>query len=158
MAATRTSCFIIFIVAGASYLSTAMSFTGIPQAMAKYIVALDLSVYGLLVILGILYLFLGCFLDNYSMILLTMGIVQPILEAMGIDLVWFGIFLVITAEVAQLTPPVGFNLFVLQNFTGRDIFFVARAALPFFCLLLVGVVLITLFPQIAMYLPDKILG
>ncbi len=77
---------------------------------------------------------------------------------MGIDLIWFGIFLVITAEVAQLTPPVGFNLFVLQNFTGRDIFFVARAALPFFCLLLVGVVMITIFPEIAMYLPSKILG
>jgi C4-dicarboxylate transporter, DctM subunit len=158
MAATRTSCFIIFIVAGASYLSTAMSFTGIPQALATYIVDLDLSVYGLLAILALLYVFLGCFLDNYSMILLTMGIVQPILEAMGIDLVWFGIFLVITAEVAQLTPPVGFNLFVLQNFTGRDIFFVARAAIPFFCLLLVGVVLITIFPEIAMYLPSKILG
>ncbi len=158
MAATRTSCFIIFIVAGASYLSTAMSFTGIPQEMAKYIASLDLSVYGLLAILAVLYLFLGCFLDNYSMILLTMGIVQPILEAMGIDLIWFGIFLVITAEVAQLTPPVGFNLFVLQNFTGRDIFFVARAALPFFCLLLVGVVMITIFPEIAMYLPSKILG
>lgn len=158
MAATRTSCFIIFIIAGASYLSTAMSFTGIPQVLAKYIVALDLSVYGLLAILAALYLFLGCFLDNYSMILLTMGIVQPILEAMGIDLIWFGVFLVMTAEVAQLTPPVGFNLFVLQNFTGRDIFFIARAAIPFFCLLIVGVVLITIFPQIAMYLPSKIFG
>jgi tripartite ATP-independent transporter DctM subunit len=158
MAATRTSCFIIFIVAGASYLSTAMSFTGIPQVLAKYIVGLHLSTYGLLLILGVLYLFLGCFLDNYSMILLTMGIVQPILEAMHIDLVWFGIFLVITAEVAQLTPPVGFNLFVLQNFTGRDIFFVARAAIPFFFLLLVGAVLITLFPQLVLYLPSKVLG
>lgn len=158
MAATRTSCFIVFIVAAASYLSTAMSFTGIPHVLAKYIVSLDLSVYGLIAILTVLYLFLGCFLDNYSMILLTMGIVQPILEAMHIDLVWFGIFLVITAEMAQLTPPIGFNLFVLQSSTGRDIFFVARAAIPFFFLLLVGVVVITLFPQVAMYLPSKVYG
>ncbi len=92
------------------------------------------------------------------MILLTMGIVQPILETMGIDLVWFGIFLVVTAEMAQVTPPIGFNLFVLQNFTGKSIFTVAWAAIPFFILLLVGVVIITAFPQLVMFLPDKIFG
>jgi tripartite ATP-independent transporter DctM subunit len=158
MAATRTSCFIMFIVAAASYLSTAMSFSGIPQALARTIVEWDLSYYGLLAILGMLYLFLGCFLDNYSMILLTMGIVQPLLKSMGVDLVWFGIFVVITAEVAQLTPPVGFNLFVLQNYTGKDIFFIAKAAFPFFCMLMIGLVLITVFPEIVLYLPSRVLG
>jgi TRAP-type C4-dicarboxylate transport system permease large subunit len=92
------------------------------------------------------------------MILLTMGIVQPILETMGINLIWFGIFIVIAAEMAQLTPPIGFNLFVLQNFTGKSVFAVARAAIPFFIILMMAVVIITLFPQIVMYLPDKILG
>ena len=158
MAATRTSCFIIFIVVAASYLSASMSFTGMPQVIAKYIVTLNLSVNGLIALLTVFFLVLGCFLDNYSMILLTMGIVQPILETMGIDLVWFGIFLVVTAEMAQVTPPIGFNLFVLQNFTGKGIFTVAWAAIPFFILLLVGVVIITAFPQIVMFLPDKIFG
>lgn len=158
MAGTRTSCFIVFIVVAASYLTTSMSFTGMPQVMAKYIVSMNLSVYGLIALLTVFYLVLGCFLDNYSMILLTMGIVQPILETMGINLIWFGIFLVMTAEMAQLTPPIGFNLFVLQNFTGKNIFTIARAAIPFFLLLMVGVVAITLFPQIVMYLPSKILG
>jgi len=158
MAGTRTSCFIVFICVAASYLTAAMSFTGMPQDMAKYVVSLHLSLYGLIAILTVFYLILGCFLDNYSMILLTMGIVQPILESMGINLIWFGIFLVMTAELAQLTPPIGFNLFVLQNFTGKSVFTVARAAIPFFILLMVSVVIITLFPQIVMYLPDKILG
>ncbi|MDR1709849.1 MAG: TRAP transporter large permease subunit [Candidatus Accumulibacter sp.] len=158
MGATRTSCFIIFIVAAASYLSTAMSFSGIPQSLARTIVGWDLSYYGLLAILGLLYLFLGCFLDNYSMILLTMGVVQPLLKSMGVDLVWFGIFVVITSELAQLTPPVGFNLFVLQNYTGKNIFFVAKAAFPFFCLLAIGLVLITVFPGIVLYLPSRLLG
>lgn len=158
MAATRTSCFIVFIVAAASYLSTAMSFSGIPQTLAQNIVGWGLSYYGLLVILGMLYLVLGCFLDNYSMILLTMGIVQPLLKGIGIDLVWFGIFVVITAELAQLTPPVGFNLFVLQNYTGKDIFFIAKASFPFFCLLLIGLVLISVFPEIVLYLPSRVLG
>ena len=158
MAATRTSCFIVFIVAAASYLSTAMSFSGIPQTFARTIVGWGLSYYGLLVILGLLYLLLGCFLDNYSMILLTMGVVQPLLKTMGIDLVWFGIFVVIASEMAQLTPPVGFNLFVLQNYTGKNIFFIAKAAFPFFCLLLLGLILITVFPEIVLYLPRQFLG
>ena len=158
MSATRTSCFIMFIVAAASYLSTAMGFSGIPQAFAQTISGWDLSYYGLLAILGLLYLLLGCFLDNYSMILLTMGIVQPLLKSMGVDLVWFGIFVVITAELAQLTPPVGFNLFVLQNYTGKDIIFIAKAAFPFFCMLLMGLVLITVFPEIVLYLPRLVFG
>ena len=158
MAATRTSCFIVFIVVAASYLTASMSFTGMPQVIAKYIVSLNLSVNGLIALLTVFFLVLGCFLDNYSMILLTMGIIQPILETMGIDLVWFGIFLVVTAEMAQVTPPIGFNLFVLQNFTGKGIFTVAWAALPFFILLLLGVVIITAFPQLVMFLPAKILG
>ncbi|MBT8361464.1 MAG: TRAP transporter large permease subunit, partial [Deltaproteobacteria bacterium] len=158
MAATRTSCFIVFIIAGASYLTAAMSFTGMPQFIAKYIVSLNLSFYGLIAMLTLFFILLGCILDNYSMILLTMGIIQPILETMRIDLVWFGIFLVITAEMAQITPPVGFNLFVLQNFTGKSIFTIAWAAIPFFILLLFGVVIITAFPQIVMFLPSKVLG
>jgi tripartite ATP-independent transporter DctM subunit len=158
MAATRTSCFIVFIVAAASYLSTAMSFSGIPQAFTRTIIGWGLSHYSLLAILGLLYLLLGCFLDNYSMILLTMGILQPLLKNMGIDLVWFGIFVVITSEVAQLTPPVGFNLFVLQNYTGKNIFFIAKAAFPFFCLLMIGLILITIFPEIVLYLPKRMLG
>ena len=156
--ATYVSCFCLLIIAGAAYLSMAMSFTGIPAQLAKFIIAQDFSVYGLIAVLTVLYLFLGCFLEGFSMIVLTMGVLQPIIEGMGIDLIWYGIFMVIVIEAAQLTPPVGFNLFVLQQFTGKNVFFIARAAFPFFCCLMVGLVLLTVFPDIALYLPSKMLA
>ena len=156
--ATYVSCFCLLIIAGAAYLSMAMSFTGIPAQLAKFIIAQDFSIYGLIAVLTVLYLFLGCFLEGFSMIVLTMGVLQPIIEGMGIDLIWYGIFMVIVIEAAQLTPPVGFNLFVLQQFTGKNIFFIARAAFPFFCCLMIGLVLLTVFPDIALYLPSKMLA
>lgn len=156
--ATRISCFCLLIIAGAAYLSMAMSFTGIPAKLSEFIIAQGFSTYGLIAVLTVLYLFLGCFLEGFSMIVLTMGVLQPIIEGMGIDLIWYGIFMVIVIEAAQLTPPVGFNLFVLQQFTGKNIFFIAKAALPFFCCLMLGLVILTIFPEIALYLPTKMLA
>lgn len=158
MAATRMSCFCLMIIAGAVYLSIAMGFTGIPVKLAEFIVSLDLSLYGLFAVLTLLYLILGCFLEGFSMIVLTMGVLQPILERLNVDLIWYGIFMVIVIEAAQVTPPVGFNLFVLQRFTGRDVFYIARAAIPFFLCLMTGVVLLVMFPDIALFLPNRMMG
>jgi tripartite ATP-independent transporter DctM subunit len=151
MAAVRTSCMIAFILAGAAFLSIAMGFTGVPRVLAGYVEAWNLSPVGLLVVLTLLYIVLGCFLDGVSMMVLTASVVLPMVENAGIDLLWFGIFTVIVVEMAQITPPVGFNLFVLQSLTGRDILQVTRAAMPFFFLMLLGLVIITAVPGLALW-------
>ena len=148
MGAVRTSCMIAFILAGAAFLSIAMGFTGVPRVLAGYVEAWNLSPTELLIVLTLLYIVLGCFLDGVSMMVLTASVVLPMVSDAGIDLLWFGIFTVIVVEMAQITPPVGFNLFVLQSLTGRDILQVTRASMPFFFLMLLGLVIITVFPQI----------
>ncbi|RLQ89171.1 TRAP transporter large permease [Notoacmeibacter ruber] len=154
MGATVTSCMIAFILVGAAFLSVSMGFTGIPRQLAEWIGSLELSPYALLAALTVFFVVLGCFLDGISVVVLTTSIIMPIIEAAGIDPLWFGIYLVIVVEMSQITPPVGFNLFVIQGLTGFDILRIARAAFPFFLLLMIGVVLITLFPQIVTYLPS----
>lgn len=151
MAALKTSCMITFILAGAAFLSIAMGFTGVPRVIAGYVEAWDLSPYGLLIVLTLVYIVLGCFLDGVSMMVLTASVVLPMVSSAGIDLLWFGIFTVIVVEMAQITPPVGFNLFVLQGMTGRDILQVTKAAMPFFFLMLLGIVIITLVPGIVLW-------
>jgi tripartite ATP-independent transporter DctM subunit len=158
MGATRLSCMILFILAGAAFLSACMAFTGIPGALAQWVTSLNVSPVGLLVVLAGIYLFLGCLIDGISMIVLTMSIVLPMVQAAHIDLIWFGIFIVILVEIAQITPPVGFNLFVLQMMTGRDINYVAYASLPFFFIMVASIALITVFPGLATWLPDVLLG
>ena len=150
MGAVRTSCMIAFILAGAAFLSIAMGFTGVPRVLAGYVDAWNLSPFALIALLTVLYIFLGCFLDGVSMMVLTAAVVLPMVEKAGIDLLWFGIFTVIVVEMAQITPPVGFNLFVLQGMTGRDILKVTKAAMPFFALMLFGILLITLVPEIVL--------
>lgn len=151
--ATRTSCMIGFIIATAAFLSVAMGYAGIPRALASWIGTMGLSAYELIFALTILYLILGCFLDGISMVVLTTAIIMPMVQAAQIDLIWFGIFIVIVVEIAQLTPPVGFNLFVVQGLAGHDILFVARSVLPFFLLLCASIVILTIFPEIATWLP-----
>ena len=153
MGATRTSCMIRFIIFSAAFLSVAMGYTGIPRALAQWIASMNLPVYGLLAALAVFYVMLGCFLDGISIVVLTTGIVKPMIMAAGIDEVWYGIFVVIVVEVAQITPPVGFNLFVLQYFTGRNILYVAKAAIPFFFVLLASLPILMMFPEIALWLP-----
>jgi len=154
MSATRTSCMIALILLGAAFLSVSMGFTGLPRNLASWISDMNLSVTALLVALTIFFIILGCFLDGISVIVLTTSIIMPMVTAVGIDPIWFGIYLVIVVEMSQITPPVGFNLFVIQGLTGINILRVAKAAFPFFLLLLLGVVLISIFPQIVTYLPD----
>ena len=154
-AAMVTSCMMTFILACAAFLANAMGFTGLPMALAKGIGTLELSPIALLAVLTLFYMILGCFLDGISMVVLTTSIIMPLIKASGFDLVWFGIYVVLVAEMAQITPPVGFNLFVLQAMTKRDIFNIARSTLPFFMLLLVAVVLLTAFPGLATYLPSR---
>ena len=151
--ATRTSCMIGFIIAAAAFLTVVMGYAGIPRALANWIGTIGLSPYQLIFALTILYLILGCFLDGISMVVLTMAVIMPMVEAAGIDLVWFGIFIVLVVECAQITPPVGFNLFVVQGLTGHDILYVAKSVLPFFLVLCLAIAIITMFPEIATWLP-----
>jgi tripartite ATP-independent transporter DctM subunit len=144
--ATRLSCMIMFILAGAAFLTKAMALTGIPAALAEGVVHLNLGPFGIIAILTVVYVVLGTALDGVSMIVLTTSIVVPMVQAAGFDLVWFGIFIVLLVEIAEITPPVGFNLFVMQTMTGRDQGEVAMASLPFFLMLVLTVVLITVFP------------
>jgi tripartite ATP-independent transporter DctM subunit len=156
MGAMRVNCMIMLILAGASYMSVAMAYTGIPQALAAWVDGLHLSSYALIAALTVMYILLGTALDGISMIVLTTSVVIPMIKQAGFDLIWFGIFVVLVVEMAEVTPPVGFNLFVLQTMSGRDSNTVARAALPFFFLLVVAVGLITVFPDIVMYLPRAV--
>ncbi len=156
--ATRTSCMIAFILAGASFMSMAMGFTGIPRVLAQWIASFQLSAWGLLGVLTVVYVVLGFALDGISMVVLTSAVVQPMIRQAGIDPVWFGIYIVLMVQVAELTPPVGFPMFVMQMYTGRSLLYVSRAALPFFFLLLVGTALIAMFPDLVTYLPNKMLN
>ncbi|MBM3564712.1 MAG: TRAP transporter large permease subunit [Alphaproteobacteria bacterium] len=155
MGATRTSCMIAFILAGAAFLSVAMGFTGIPAALAKWISTLNLSPAMLIAALTVFFIILGCFLDGISMVVLTTSVIMPMVEAAGIDRLWFGIYIVLVVEMAQITPPVGFNLFVLQGLTGRDILSVGRASFSMFLLMILAVVLIYVFPEIVSFLPAQ---
>ena len=157
LAATRTSCMIAFILAGAAYLTAAMGFTGIPIALAEWIGGFNLAPWALLTALTAFYIVLGCFLDGISMVVLTTSIIIPLVEKSGFDLIWFGIYVVLVVEMAQITPPVGFNLYVLQGMTGRNIFTLGYYALPLFLLMCLAVVLVAAFPGIALWLPSTML-
>jgi tripartite ATP-independent transporter DctM subunit len=158
MGTTRTSCMIMFILAGASFLTKTMAFTGIPRELAEWVEGMHLSPYALIAALTVVYLVLGTALDGISMIVLTTAVVIPMVKTAGFDLIWFGIFIVLLVEIAEVTPPVGFNLFVLQNMTGKDSNVIAKAAIPFFVCLVVCIALITLFPSIVTILPDVVMG
>lgn len=158
MGATRTSCMIMFILAGAAFLTKTMAFTGIPRELAEWVDSMHLSPYALIGALVLVYLVLGTALDGISMIVLTSAVVLPMIQKAGFDLIWFGIFIVLLVEIAEVTPPVGFNLFVLQNMTGKDSNVIARAAIPFFFCLVLCIALITLFPSIVTILPDLVMG
>jgi C4-dicarboxylate transporter, DctM subunit len=154
MGATRTSCMIALILAGAAFLALAMGFTGLPRALAAWIAALDLTPIMLIAALTVFYIILGCFLDGISAVVLTMAVIEPMIRQAGIDVIWFGIFIVVVVEMAQITPPVGFNLFVLQGMTGHEINYIALTALPFFSLMCAMVVILVAFPELATWLPE----
>jgi tripartite ATP-independent transporter DctM subunit len=157
--ATRLSCMIMFILAGAAFLTKAMALTGIPAALAEGVAQLNLGPYGLIAMLTVVYTILGTALDGVSMIVLTTSIVIPLVQHAGFDLVWFGIFIVLLVEIAEITPPVGFNLFVMQTMTGKEQTEVAKASLPFFLMLVLTVALITIFPRtLVTALPDWLLS
>jgi C4-dicarboxylate transporter, DctM subunit len=155
MGATRLYCMIALILSGAAFLTLAMGYIGLPRHLAEFVASLGLSPFMLIIALSIFYIILGCFLDGISMVVLTMGVILPTVQAAHLDLVWFGIFVVIVVEMAQITPPVGFNLFVLQGMTGKEITWIARVTMPFFFLMCGMVLLLWFFPQIAVWLPSK---
>ena len=155
---TRLYCMIALILAGAAFLTLAMGYIGLPRHLAEWIGGLGLSPMALLAALTLFYIVLGCFLDGISMVVLTMGVILPTIQKAGIDLLWFGIFIVIVVEMAQITPPVGFNLFVLQGMTGRDIGYIAKVAFPFFLLMVLMAVLLYVFPQMVSFLPQQMRG
>jgi tripartite ATP-independent transporter DctM subunit len=158
MGATRLYCMIALILAGSAFLTLAMGYMGLPRALAAWITGLDLSPAALTLALVLFYVVLGCFLDGISMVVLTMSVLLPTIQAAGIDLVWFGIFVVIVVEMAQVTPPVGFNLFVLQGMTGRQITTIAWYAMPYFVLMAAAVTLIYVFPGLVTWLPSRMIG
>ena len=157
LGATKTSCMIAFILAGSSFLTLAMAFTGLPKNLAVFIDTLNLSPYMLLLVLTVFYIILGMFLDGISAVVLTMAIIEPMIRQAGFDMIWFGIYLVIVVEMAQITPPVGFNLFVLQGMAKRDMGFIAKSAFPLFLLMILAVIIIIAFPELALWLPEQMI-
>ena len=157
LGATKTSCMIAFILAGSSFLSLAMGFTGLPRNLAIWIQEMNLSPYVLILVLTIFYIILGMFLDGISAVVLTMAIIEPMIRQAGFDMIWFGVFLVIVVEMAQITPPVGFNLFVLQGMANKDMGFIAKSAFPLFLLMILAVIVIIIFPDIALWLPEQMI-
>ena len=157
LGATKTSCMITFILAGSSFLSLAMGFTGLPRNLAIWIQEMNLSPYLLIFVLTIFYIILGMFLDGISAVVLTMAIIEPMIRQAGFDMIWFGIFLVVVVEMAQITPPVGFNLFVLQGMANKDMGFIAKSAFPLFLLMILAVIIIIIFPEIALWLPEQMI-
>jgi tripartite ATP-independent transporter DctM subunit len=158
LGATRLYCMIALILSGAAFLTLAMGYIGLPRHLAEWIGSLGLSQLALIVALLIFYLILGCFLDGISMVVLTMGVILPTVDKVGIDLLWFGIFIVLVVEMAQITPPVGFNLFVLQGMTKKQITWIARHALPMLLLMIAATLLIYFFPQLVTTLPQHMLA
>ncbi len=155
MGATRLYCMIAFILAGAAFLTLSMGYIGLPRHLAEWIGTLGLSKFELIMVIMVFYIVLGCFLDGISMIVLTMGVILPTIVGAGIDLIWFGIFLVLVVEMAQITPPVGFNLFVLQGMTKKPLSYIARVAMPMFFLMILTVLIFYHFPQTITWLPSK---
>jgi len=155
MGAVRTSAMIALILAGAAFLSLAMGFTGLPKALAEGIATFELSRFQLLMVLLVFYIVIGCFLDGISSVVLTMAVVEPMIRAAGIDVIWFGIFIVVVVEMAQITPPIGFNLFVMQGMTSHDMAYISRAAIPMFLIMVLMVFVLIFFPEIATYLPEN---
>ena len=155
LGATRTSAMIVLILMGAAFLSLSMGFTGLPRALAEWIASLDLSRFELLIALLVFYIIIGMFLDGISSVVLTIAVVEPMIRQAGIDLIWFGIFIVVVVEMAQITPPIGFNLFVLQGMTQHQMNYIARAALPMFAIMILMVFILVLFPELATWLPDN---
>ena len=156
MGAMRTSAMIALILAGAAFLKLSMGFTGLPRALADGIAAMELGRFELLMALLVFYIILGMFLDGISAVVLTMAIVEPMVREAGIDLIWFGIFVVVVVEMAQITPPIGFNLFVLQGMTRHEMGYITKAALPMFLIMVLMVFILIWFPGIATWLPDNL--
>jgi tripartite ATP-independent transporter DctM subunit len=156
MGAMRTSAMIALILSGAAFLSLSMGFTGLPRALAEWIGSLELSRFELLMALLVFYIIIGCFLDGISSVVLTIAVVEPMIRQAGIDIIWFGIFIVVVVEMAQITPPIGFNLFVLQGMTGHEMSFISRAAFPMFLIMVLMVFVLIFFPDLATWLPDNI--
>lgn len=155
MGATRTSAMIALILAGAAFLKLAMGFTGLPRALADMIAAMELTRFELLMALLVFYIILGMFLDGISSVVLTMAVVEPMVRDAGIDLIWFGIFVVVVVEMAQITPPIGFNLFVLQGMTRHEMGYITRAALPMFLIMVLMCFVLIAFPELALWLPEN---
>lgn len=156
MGAMRTSAMIALILSGAAFLSLSMGFTGLPRALAEWIGSLGLTRFELLMALLVFYIIIGCFLDGISSVVLTIAVVEPMIRQAGIDIIWFGIFIVVVVEMAQITPPIGFNLFVLQGMTGHEMSFISRAAFPMFLIMVLMVFVLIAFPDLATWLPDNI--
>ncbi|WP_462327485.1 TRAP transporter large permease [Desulfobaculum sp.] len=157
LSAVKTSGMICFIIAGAAFLSQVVGFVGIARAISTSIAELNLSPYTLILVLGLMYLFLGMILDGISIVVMTLPIVLPIVQSAGFEALWFGIFVVFMVELSQITPPVGFSIFVIQHIAKEDVRTILKATFPFFCIMVIMVMLVTVFPDIVFFLPRQMM-
>jgi len=148
------------VVLGALVLAQSLSILGVPQQVMAGIAGMGLSKYAVLLLVVAVYLILGCFFDGISLMLMTLPLVFPVMMGVGFDPVWTGVIITILIEIGMLTPPVGMNLFVLVAITNGEVTLAqaARAALPYWLLLLLGVLILTLAPGIALVLPNMVMG
>jgi tripartite ATP-independent transporter DctM subunit len=158
MSAMKTSCMIALILSCAAFLGLAMDYSGVPRLLAEWITGMNLSPVHLIAYLTILFIILGCFIDGISIVVIVSSIILPAIKLAGIDLIWFGIYLVLVVEMSLITPPVGMNLFLLQGMTGKSLAFVSRASFPFFILLVLAVALLWYVPEVATWLPSKMMS
>jgi tripartite ATP-independent transporter DctM subunit len=158
MSAMKTSCMIALILSCAAFLGLAMDYSGVPRLLAEWITGMNLSPVHLIAYLTVLFIILGCFIDGISIVVIVSSIILPAIKLAGIDLIWFGIYLVLVVEMSLITPPVGMNLFLLQGMTGKSLAFVSRAAFPFFILLVLAVALLWYVPEVATWLPSKMMS
>lgn len=151
----RVNAMILFIVMGAQIMSLALVSAGIPRGIVALISPLAASRWLIFALIVVMYLVLGCLVDALSLMLLTLPVVFPIVQAQGFDPIWFGVVLVLLLEVGLITPPVGINLFVIQGMSGRPLGEVSAGSLPYVILMLLGIALLAIFPGLALWLPAR---
>ena len=155
----RTTAMVVAIVLTALVLNFAMSFLGVQREIESAVKALALPPVGLMLAVVALYLVLGCFMEGFSIVIVTVPIVVPIVKAAGFDPIWFGVVLTILLETALITPPVGVNLYVVQMVRARgSIADVIMGAAPFVAVMLVLIAVLMAFPALALWLPELVYG
>lgn len=153
-ATARTSAMIIFLLIGGFCLSYVISYLGLAQSLASMIAGTGLNRWVIMILLYVLWFILGCLMDPGSMVILTIPFVFQTLVSLGFDPIWVGVVSTLCVEIGMITPPVGLNLFILRSSTDVKMTTIIRGALPYVMVLIIGLVILNFFPQIALFLPS----